>query len=47
LPGFTEFFNQYLQARKEVTVKGLAARTRPLFESEGPANKVLTEDKGS
>ncbi len=41
MPGFTEFFNQYLKARKEVAMQDLVARTRPLFETEGPASNMI------
>ncbi|HYP40735.1 MAG TPA: tetratricopeptide repeat protein [Chloroflexia bacterium] len=42
LPGFEEFFKQYLQARKESRLQELSARTRPFFES-GPGSRVVQQ----
>lgn len=43
LPGFSEFFALYLQARKAADMQNLPKRTRVLFQRGGPAYAALTQ----
>jgi tetratricopeptide (TPR) repeat protein len=40
MPGFEEFFRQYLQAKNESRLQELPSRTRPFFEN-GPGSRVV------